>query len=248
MIHFGFFIALALTFALLSIVFIGLWVYKDAKQRELQAGLWTLLVVCIGNPIGLILYLLIGRNQKHAICTQCGSTPNSQNSICASSGEMLPLSHSATKLHKSLLFSCIACVVAFFICLSMALYAYTTADGFSFRWQVAAYRYYSSNNYIKNENQRSAKNTWTISYNDASPGYVFKQTYRAVEKPATLSVKVEGNGTLQLLVTQNESAINEIIGEGSFSYDMTNFTIGEIDVSLINLDASNVSVELIILS
>jgi len=42
------------------VVFMGLWTFADAKVRSDEPILWTLIAV-FGNPIGIILYLTIGR-------------------------------------------------------------------------------------------------------------------------------------------------------------------------------------------
>ncbi|MCL2704033.1 MAG: hypothetical protein FWE91_10565 [Defluviitaleaceae bacterium] len=48
-------------FALLGTV--ALWVYKDAKTRAENAGIWAILSL-VAFPVGLIVYLLAGRTKK----------------------------------------------------------------------------------------------------------------------------------------------------------------------------------------
>lgn len=48
-------------FVFLSVTFMGIWVYKDAKSRNLKAGLWTLIAMSGNNCSGLFLYFLLGR-------------------------------------------------------------------------------------------------------------------------------------------------------------------------------------------
>ena len=43
-------------------VFLGMWVYNDAKERTDDPILWTLVVLFVPMPIGLIIYLLVGRD------------------------------------------------------------------------------------------------------------------------------------------------------------------------------------------
>jgi hypothetical protein len=45
-------------------VFVGLWVYTDAKRRGNQPITWTLIALFIPNFMGLLLYLLMGRKTK----------------------------------------------------------------------------------------------------------------------------------------------------------------------------------------
>jgi len=42
---------------------LGLWTYADAKVRTDKPGVWTLIVVFVPNFIGLLIYLLVGRNK-----------------------------------------------------------------------------------------------------------------------------------------------------------------------------------------
>ena len=49
-------------------VFFGLWVYHDAKDRSTQSpALWTAIVLLVPNFIGLIIYLLVGRNKEDGV-------------------------------------------------------------------------------------------------------------------------------------------------------------------------------------
>ena len=45
------------------VVFLGLWTYNDAKERTDNPSLWTVIVLFATMPIGLIIYLLLGRNK-----------------------------------------------------------------------------------------------------------------------------------------------------------------------------------------
>ena len=45
-------------------IFLGLWTYHDAKERSHEPALWTLLVLFVPLPIGIILYLVVGRNKE----------------------------------------------------------------------------------------------------------------------------------------------------------------------------------------
>ena len=47
--------------AIALVVFLGLWTYSDAKERTDEPAFWTLIVLFIPMPIGLIIYLVAGR-------------------------------------------------------------------------------------------------------------------------------------------------------------------------------------------
>jgi len=54
---------LALT-GIVLMVFLGMWTYNDAKERTGEPILWTLLVLFVPIPIGIIAYLLLGRSSE----------------------------------------------------------------------------------------------------------------------------------------------------------------------------------------
>lgn len=58
---------LFIIFITLAAIFQGIWVYKDAKSRNLKAGLWTFLSMAGTNSSGLLSYLLFGRKSAKGI-------------------------------------------------------------------------------------------------------------------------------------------------------------------------------------
>lgn len=60
------------------------YVYRDAKRRGMNAGLWTLLVLILSPAyllIGLIIYLLI-REPLPYTCPKCGAMVNARFNFC----------------------------------------------------------------------------------------------------------------------------------------------------------------------
>jgi len=50
---------------ILFMVFLGLWTYKDAKVKSDHSPvLWVLVVLLVPNMLGILIYLLVGRNKK----------------------------------------------------------------------------------------------------------------------------------------------------------------------------------------
>lgn len=46
---------------------LGLWVYADATVKSRQSpALWVLIVLFVPNLVGLVIYLLVGRTNKHS--------------------------------------------------------------------------------------------------------------------------------------------------------------------------------------
>ncbi len=77
---------LLLLVIILAQVFLALWTYNDAKNRNLNPIMWTLIVLLVPNLIGLLIYFLVGRNQPAVICGTCHSKVPSNAKYCLSCG------------------------------------------------------------------------------------------------------------------------------------------------------------------
>lgn len=64
---------------------IGIYVYRDAKLRQMNAVLWTLIAVCAPSLIGFIIYLLV-RGSPVLRCPQCGASVMETCAVCPSCG------------------------------------------------------------------------------------------------------------------------------------------------------------------
>ena len=67
-----------------AVLFMFGYVYRDAKRRGMNAGLWTLLVAILFPSvfvIGLIIYLLV-RDPLPYQCPQCASTVSARFNFC----------------------------------------------------------------------------------------------------------------------------------------------------------------------
>ena len=53
--------------AILLAALTAIWVYRDAKSRGLSAGLWALVALLGQAPVGLLVYLLIGRKDAPVV-------------------------------------------------------------------------------------------------------------------------------------------------------------------------------------
>lgn len=72
----------------------GIYVYRDAKKRGMEAVLWTVLAVMIPGFLGVIAYLLVRDRQKAfcmgtVVCPQCGRQIQTDFSVCPYCGLML---------------------------------------------------------------------------------------------------------------------------------------------------------------
>jgi len=71
-------------FSFSCILFMFGYVYRDAKRRGMNAGLWTLLVLILSPAyllIGLIIYLLV-REPLPYTCPQCAAIVNARFNFC----------------------------------------------------------------------------------------------------------------------------------------------------------------------
>jgi RNA polymerase subunit RPABC4/transcription elongation factor Spt4 len=64
------------------------YVYADAKRREMNAILWTLLVLLIPKPIGFIAYFLL-RKPLLAPCPNCSAPIGSDFAYCPKCGQAI---------------------------------------------------------------------------------------------------------------------------------------------------------------
>lgn len=70
-------------------VLIGLYVYRDARRRGMNALLWTLVAVLAPSLIGLILYLLIRGSYSDLLCPNCSSPVEEGFTVCPKCGTQL---------------------------------------------------------------------------------------------------------------------------------------------------------------
>jgi ABC-type transport system involved in multi-copper enzyme maturation permease subunit len=76
------FFVLIAVFILLIPVFIGTYIYKDAKSRGMDAVLWTLAAVLVPGFVGLIIYLVIRSNNPNVNCPSCRKPVSDEYVLC----------------------------------------------------------------------------------------------------------------------------------------------------------------------
>jgi hypothetical protein len=150
-------LGLAFGFIILAMIFMGVWTYKDASSRGLNAPLWTLVVILIPNLIGLLLYFIVGRNSVSGRCANCNSTIDKSSVYCKECGQRLdvinPIKSKSLKKYligfvASILLA-ILCFVSFVVFAMMDDNPCNLADGLSIlkvetnigdRWNIACYK------------------------------------------------------------------------------------------------------------
>jgi hypothetical protein len=74
---------------LLIPILIGMDVYKDAKARNMDAVLWTLVAILVPSFIGLIIYLVIRTNNMGLNCPNCKKPVAPEYALCPYCGTAL---------------------------------------------------------------------------------------------------------------------------------------------------------------
>ena len=70
-------------------ILLGVYVYRDAKQRGMNAALWTLIAVLAPTLIGFIIYLLVRGNYSNLKCPTCNAPVMEQYTVCPKCGTKL---------------------------------------------------------------------------------------------------------------------------------------------------------------
>lgn len=78
-----------LLFVLIIPVFVGVYVYRDARRRQMNAALWTLVAVLAPSLVGFIIYLLVRGSYSDLKCPQCGGQVREEYLVCPRCGAKL---------------------------------------------------------------------------------------------------------------------------------------------------------------
>ena len=81
-------LGLAFVFLLIAI---GIYVYRDARERGMDPGLWTLAAVLVPYFIGFIAYLIV-RQSRRVVCPGCGARSTDGARYCPACGRPLKAS------------------------------------------------------------------------------------------------------------------------------------------------------------
>ncbi|NCC78774.1 MAG: hypothetical protein EOM07_04140 [Clostridia bacterium] len=67
-------------------IMIGVYVYRDASERGMNALLWTIVAVFVPSLLGLIIYLIFRENYSSLSCANCGERVRQEFMTCPSCG------------------------------------------------------------------------------------------------------------------------------------------------------------------
>ena len=70
-------------------VLMGVYVYRDATRRGMNAALWTLIAILAPTFIGFIIYLIVRGNYSDLSCPACAAPVTEQYVVCPKCGTKL---------------------------------------------------------------------------------------------------------------------------------------------------------------
>lgn len=111
------FMPIILIISMIALVFMAIWVYKDAKKRGLNPWLWVLIVILLNQAfIGFIIYMIVARNEEKIRCENCGTKVSVSSKFCNNCGAAIKrvydnISEKSSK-KKNIIFATIVCIVA----------------------------------------------------------------------------------------------------------------------------------------
>lgn len=73
-------------------ILVGVYVFRDASRRGMNAALWTLIAVLVPILVGFIIYLLVRGNYPDLKCPQCGTPVRESYVSCPQCGARLKAS------------------------------------------------------------------------------------------------------------------------------------------------------------
>lgn len=87
-------INIVMVFALIAIViviptFIGIYVYRDAKRRNMNVAMWTLIALIAPSMVGFIIYLIVRGKYADLTCPNCQTAVKEDYVRCPKCGAKL---------------------------------------------------------------------------------------------------------------------------------------------------------------
>lgn len=213
-----------------TLIGLGVWTYRDAKARGLEAGMWAAIVVAVPNFIGLLLYFLVGRKQQHVLCSTCGLRTEHGKPHCSNCGAVLVPQAGADlpspRSSKRPLIIALVCVILTFVLIGGAMISTVWAQPEMFR----------AHNIAIGQTQTMRPGIWKLSF-----WYLDGEKVRTIDtkegesKTLTVDAKIK-KGTVKLGIRAEgkEEELFLLNGrESAFEVDLSQFPAdGKIAVRL----------------
>lgn len=228
------FIWILTCFALMLIawIFLWIWTYKDAKNKGLNAKLWTLIVILGPSGIGLLIYFLVGRKQSFIKCANCSNSMPSDSKYCNKCGNLVTEIKTIEKRPTKHLI--IGFIISFLLSIGCFVGLLVNNEEIEFKSGYSLFLV-----------EVNTKHKWNISYYKST-----SKLSRTIEKkekdPSVINVDTScDEGQLHLKLTQGD--MEEIIDisntNGLMKIDISKFKNGEIKLELIDKDCKGVGLE-----
>lgn len=225
-------VLICFTLIIIACIFLWTWTYKDAKNRGLNAKLWTLIVILAPNGVGLLIYFLVGRKQSFIKCSNCSNSIPSDSKYCNKCGNLVIQRKMIEKRPTKYLIICFA--VSFMLSIGCFLGLMINNDAIELKSGYSIFLV-----------EVNTKSKWNISYYKSTSKFS-----RTIDKKENhpLAINIDAScdeGQLYLKLTQND--MKEVIDisdtNGSIKIDLSKFKNGEIKLELIDENCKGVGLE-----
>lgn len=86
----GVFVVLFVALVMMMLpILLGVYVYRDASRRQMNAVLWTVVTILVPGLIGFVVYLLVRGNYSDLKCPECSKPVKEWFAVCPSCGTKL---------------------------------------------------------------------------------------------------------------------------------------------------------------
>ncbi len=230
--------------------FMGLWVYRDAKNRGLEAGMWALIAMVAPNLIGLLLYFILGRGKTQVLCRSCGSKAPCAARYCPQCGQPMTVENIEQAAPKQSAKGPLVCMAVFFSIFvislaAMGILSFTNGGMASFSAQApsapAEQASWRPNSFVGLLDVKFG-NEWCLSYY-----YSSKDLSRTITIPeGAFAIGVTGRckeGEAQLVLAQDGKEASLPLGpqEETGQIPLTGFSAGKAQLTVRQKDARGVS-------
>lgn len=227
---------LVLGLCLLSIVvmgmFLGLWTYRDASNRGLNAALWTAIVILGPNGIGLLIYFLVARKQNNVKCSNCDSNISNSSKYCINCGTLVSNAKEIEKRPtKHFLIGFIVSFIIAAMCFGWTIFSVINNEDFEIKSGMSLFLL-----------ETNTKSKWNISYYKSTSKFS-RNINKEDNTPSTLFVEAksdEGDLGLKLEQGSKEEILDIKDTNGIKEIDLSDFNNGKIKLTLINQDCKGV--------
>ena len=223
----------------LCIVFMCVWIHRDAKSRG-QSGLVWILIAVLSSPIlGLLAYLLAGRKETRVPCQSCGWMISGSARFCENCGtEQTPMPAKPEEKKRGtakFMIASIVCVVSGILCTLGMVFCIVWLDANDILDETGAFgsSYHSPMVSVMSTNTMF-NGEWKVNCYYCSDGYL-KRNFTLDDPRQVLYTNTtceEGEIILHVQQGDVKTQINITEVQGEFSLPLDKFQPGRIRVMI----------------